>query len=49
MAEKSWREMVITSDPEFDKDQVVYEFGGKKREFVDRKDPYESAKEDDDE
>ena len=42
---KSWRELVTTVDPEYDKQQVVYEFGSVRREFVDRKDPYESVDE----
>jgi len=39
----SWKQLVINADPEKDKPKTVYKFG-KGREFKDRRDPYESAK-----
>ena len=39
----SWRKLVEEADPELKKPPTVYKFG-KGKEFKDKKDPYEGAK-----
>jgi hypothetical protein len=41
MAQKSWRQLVKSVDPDVDKREVAYEWSNGKK-FKQKKDPYES-------